>query len=48
MLYIPNAVLSQYEAVLKKWEIPLVRYADYMKWLRYYLDFCSKYAESSD
>jgi len=48
MLYISNAVLSQYEAVLKKWEIPLVRYADYMKWLRYYLDFCSKYAESSD
>jgi hypothetical protein len=48
MLSIPNAVLSQYETVLKKCEIPHVRYVEYMKWLRYYLDFCSKYAELSD
>jgi len=48
MLPIPNAILSAYVAVLKKRNIPLKEHSNYMKWLRYYLDFCSKHHESQD
>jgi integron integrase len=40
---IPSDILTQFEAVLKKRTVPVSRHADYMKWLRYYLDFRSKY-----
>ncbi len=40
---IPNDILSKFEAVLKRRSVPLSRHADYRKWLRYYLDFRSKY-----
>jgi integron integrase len=43
MLPVPNAVLTQYEAFLKRGDIPLVRHAEYKRWLRYFLDFCAKY-----
>jgi hypothetical protein len=43
MLPIPNEIASAYEAVLKKRAIPVSRHADYRKWLRYFLDFRSKY-----
>lgn len=43
MFTIPHTVLTQYAAVLKKNEIAGALFADYMKWLRYYLDFCDKY-----
>ncbi len=45
MIPVPKVVFSQYEALLKEREIPPASHADYKKWLRYYLDFCSKYAE---
>ncbi len=47
MISITSAVINNYEAVLKKREIPVVHYADFKKWLRYYHDFCVKYAEST-
>ena len=43
MFNIPNHLLSQYEAILKKKVMDVSRHADYKKWLRYYLDFCDKY-----
>ena len=43
MLLVPNAVFTQYEAILKKRRIAISRFAEYKKWLRYYLDFCDKY-----
>ena len=39
MLPIPADISAQYEVVLKKLAIPVSRYADYRKWLRYYLDY---------
>ena len=41
---IPSDILTQFEAVLKKRAVPVSRHADYRKWLRYYLDFRSKYS----
>lgn len=43
MLAIPNAVMNQYDAVLRTREVPLPQYADYKKWLRFFCDFCAKY-----
>jgi hypothetical protein len=40
---IPGDILTQFETVLKKRAVPASRHADYRKWLRYYLDFRSKY-----
>jgi len=41
---IPSDIFIQFEAVLKKKAVPVARHADYRKWLRYYLDFRSKYS----
>ena len=43
MQLIPADIWEQYVAVLKKRAIPVSHHADYRKWLRYYLDFRSKY-----
>ena len=43
MQTIPDDIGEQYSAVLKKRTVPVSRHADYRKWLRYYLDFHSKY-----
>jgi hypothetical protein len=43
MLLIPYEILTQYQAILKKRMVPVSSHADYRKWLRYYLDFRSKY-----
>jgi integron integrase len=40
---IPTDILTQFESFLKKRAVPVTRHADYRKWLRYYLDFRSKY-----
>jgi hypothetical protein len=45
MIAITNDVSSQYDAVLKNQEIPVSQYADYKKWLRFFLDFRAKYPE---
>jgi len=41
---IPRDILAQFEAVLKKRAVPVAQHADYRKWLRYYLDFRSRYS----
>ncbi len=43
MQLIPADIWEQYSAVLKKRAVPVSRHSDYRKWLRYYLDFRSKY-----
>jgi len=43
MFVIPNAVMSQFDSVLKSREIPIAQYADYKKWLRFFQDFSTKY-----
>lgn len=48
MIQIPHSVFIQFEEALKKREIPSPLYADYKKWLRYYLDFCVKHVTTGD
>lgn len=43
MQTIPADIWEQYAAVLKKRAVPVPHYADYKKWLWYYLDFRDKY-----
>jgi hypothetical protein len=43
MFAIPNSVFNQYDAVLRSLMIPISQYADFKKWLRYFLDYCAKY-----
>jgi integron integrase len=43
MQLISNDILAHYEAALKTRAVPVSRHAEYRKWLRYYLDFRSKY-----
>ena len=43
MKMIPIDILERYSAVLKKRSVPVSSHADYRKWLRYFLDFRSKY-----
>lgn len=42
MLRITNALFTEYAAHLNKRKVPQAYYAEYKKWLRYYLDFCHK------
>ncbi|MBW1997789.1 MAG: phage integrase N-terminal SAM-like domain-containing protein [Deltaproteobacteria bacterium] len=43
MLKIPTSIQLQYQSFLKKKGIPHRYQQHYLKWLRYYLDFCYKY-----
>ena len=43
MLPVPGSIMTRYEAILEKRAIAPIQRADYKKWLRYFLDFCSKY-----
>lgn len=43
MLTIPQDVLAKFIAILKQRKVPERIHADYRKWLRYFLDFRSKY-----
>ena len=43
MIKIPQELRVQFEALLAQKEIPKRLYSEYLKWLRYYLDFCHKY-----
>lgn len=40
---IPKDILIQFDAVLKQRNVPISSRADYRKWLRYFLDYCTKY-----
>jgi len=43
MKQIPDAILGRYKALFAKKQIPQNFQPYYLKWLRYYLDFCRKY-----
>lgn len=43
MKKIPAALSHQYTMLLNETEIPDRYHQHYLKWLRYYLDFCHKY-----
>ena len=43
MIKIPQELRVQFEALLAQKEIPKRLHSEYLKWLRYYLDFCHKY-----
>ncbi|MBW2168464.1 MAG: hypothetical protein JRG69_04230 [Deltaproteobacteria bacterium] len=43
MLKIPTGIESSYKAFLEKNGVALKYRHHYLKWLRYYLDFCRKY-----
>ncbi|MDD2734819.1 MAG: integron integrase [Desulfuromonadaceae bacterium] len=47
MYLVPNNLVNQYVAVLEKQDIPISQFEDYKKWLRFFLDFCAKYPEST-
>ena len=43
MKQIPSNIKALYDAHLKNKEISKSAHFHYLKWLRYYLDFCDKY-----
>jgi len=43
MLPLPQGMKEQFLNLFKEKAIPQAEQAHYMKWLRYYLDFCHKY-----
>ncbi len=46
MRKIPTSINTQFNALLNKNNIPKRYQNHYLKWLRYYLDFCHKYGFS--
>ena len=46
---IPSDILTQFRDTMKKRSVPAGLHSYYLKWLRYYMDYCSKYhlSESS-
>ena len=47
MLKIPDEVQNRYSKVLKQKNIRLDFHRYYLKWLRFYLDFCNKYSHAT-
>lgn len=43
MLPVPVPILNRFDAILEKRAVAPKQRADYKKWLRYFLDFCTKY-----
>ena len=43
MIQIEAELLNKFNLILGKNGIPKNQYSYYLKWLRYYLDFCHKY-----
>ena len=43
MLAIPPNLARAYESLLANHGVPVPQRSYYLKWLRYYLDFCQKY-----
>jgi hypothetical protein len=44
MLSVPVPLIQAFEMQLNQCHVPDFQHRDYHKWLRFYLDFCSKYA----
>ncbi|MBT6340791.1 MAG: hypothetical protein HOJ48_15990 [Desulfobacula sp.] len=47
MKIIPQEVLNRFNAQLIKAGVPPKDHTFFKKWLRYYVDFCLKYGQSS-
>jgi hypothetical protein len=45
MFTIPASVAGEFVAVLQKNDVPLNQFDHYKKWLRYFIDFCTKYPD---
>ena len=43
MIQISKDLLDKYKIVLKRNNVPEIQQKYYLKWLRYFLDFCQKY-----
>jgi hypothetical protein len=43
MLKIPESVIAGFSSFLNKKNIPVTSHNYYLKWLKYYLDYCHKY-----
>lgn len=48
MIQIDKVLSQRYKTVLQKQQIPQEQHFYYLKWLRYYLDFCHKYKFDKD
>ena len=48
MIRIPEEVLARFGGVLSESSIDASLHPEYVKWLRYYLDFCAKYVVTED
>jgi len=48
MIRVPDLLLKRYEAILKRREIPLGLFDHYRKWLRYFIDFSTRYPVPED
>lgn len=46
MFAVPNSVVSEFVAALKKNDVPLEQFDHYKKWLRYFIDFRTKYPDT--
>ncbi len=46
MFAVPTSVVSEFVAVLKNNDVPLDQFDHYKKWLRYFIDFCTKYPDA--
>ncbi len=43
MITIDPQIVKQYDLLLEERKVPSAQHNYYRKWIRYYLDFCSKY-----
>lgn len=43
MILIPKSIYLRYIDHLKSRGVDVARHAEYIKWLRFYFDFCDKY-----
>lgn len=48
MIQLPGQVVSGYRSHLMKRRVKEEDFADYLKWLRYFHDFCEKYCVVGD
>jgi len=48
MTLLPKTLFRAYLDLVKKNEVPVGFHSEYVKWLRYYLDFCEKYVVAID
>jgi hypothetical protein len=48
MIPVPNSVMNDYVAIIRRREIPPAQVEHYKKWLRHFYDFYAKYLDTDD